>query len=94
MSDEKKTYTIKQFGIWQLGKLRGPGETVDLTDEDRERIDPEHLHLQSKEEAALEAKKLAAEAKLAAEKAKALADIDAKHKAEMEKAKAEKGGGK
>lgn len=88
------TYTIKKYGIWQGNKLRGPGETVELDEAEREKIDPDHSNLQSRDEAQLEAEKLAAEAKLAAEKARVLGELDAKHKAELEKsAKAEKKGG-
>lgn len=71
-------FIIKRGSIWSGGKLVSEGGTVELDDADREYIDPTHEVLQSAGEAKLEAEKLAAESKLAAAKAKALADLDAK----------------
>ncbi len=97
------TYIIKRGGIWQGGKLRTSDHadtklrTVELDDEQRKLIDPDGSLLQSAEEAALEAKKLKAEADLSAKRAEALAKIDADHQAELEaksKPDAKKGGGK
>lgn len=78
------SYIIKQGGVFQGGKRRGIGETVTLTLEDRELIDPNHTDLQSAEEAEVEATKLEAEAELEKKKRDALAKIDAEALAKAE----------
>jgi len=68
------SFIIKRGGIWASGKLHTEGDVVELSDKDRDAIDPHHVDLQSSNEAKAEAEKLAAAAKEAAEKSKSLAE--------------------
>ena len=68
------SFIIKRGGIWASGKLHTEGDVVELSDKDRDAIDPHHVDLQSSKEAKAEAEKLAAAAKEAAEKSKSLAE--------------------
>lgn len=76
------SFLIKRGGIWAGGKLLTEGDTVELSEKDRDIIDPEHTTLQSAKDAKHEAEKLAAESKAAAEKAKQLAEAESKAAAE------------
>lgn len=75
-------YTIKNGSIWQGGKQLHAGDVVELSDKDRQLIDPQHTDLQSSEEAQAEAEQLAAEAEKKAAAAKAIAELEAKKAAE------------
>ncbi len=68
------SFIVKRGGIWAGGKLHTEGAVVELSEKDRDVIDPNHDTLQSAKDAKLEAEKLAAESKAAAEKAKQLAE--------------------
>lgn len=66
------SYVIKRGGIWSGGKLLSEGATVELSDADRDAMDPQHTDLLSANEAKAEASKLKAEADALTEKAKNL----------------------
>lgn len=76
-------YLIKHGGVWANGKLIPTGGNVELSDEDRELIDPNHTDLQSGAEADTEASKLSVDADLAKARAAALARVDAEHAAKL-----------
>lgn len=80
-------YTIKHGSIWQGGKLRSVNETVELSEKDRELIDPKHTDLQSPEEAKAEAEAALEAAEKKAADAKALAEAEAKRVEALKKAK-------
>lgn len=71
-------FIIKRGGIWADGKLLTEGAVVELSEKDRDAMDPLHIDLQSSSEAKAEADKLSHAAKDAAEKAKALAEKKSK----------------
>lgn len=78
-------FTIKFGTIWSGGKPRTVGETIELSEKDRERIDPTHEHLMSLDEA----KEIGRKAKAAAEEAaKQAADLAAAEILAAEKAAA------
>ena len=75
-------FTIKRGGIWRGGKLCTEGQVVELSDEDRELIDPGHTDLQSSADLKSDAAQAEADAKAAKLKLDELAkaEADAKKK--------------
>jgi hypothetical protein len=88
-------YTIKVGSIWKAGKQHGIGATVELTEADREKIDPKHTDLASLEELKADVEKAKLEAASVEKKA---SQLEAEHKAAQQQQAAQpspkKAGGK